>query len=102
MSIFADDVLFSNTELSENVSQDFVGGDITGDAAEVVEGVAEVLGDKVGRDTRSNTVTDIHQGSGGIAQSIVVTQVCDKIGVAGLVQTVLLGVCQGFFQLINT
>ena len=41
--------LFSDAELAENLAEDFVGGDGAGDGAEVMEGGAEVLGDKVGR-----------------------------------------------------
>ena len=38
-------VLLSDTEVPEDVTQDFVGGDVAEDGAEVVEGFAEVLGD---------------------------------------------------------
>lgn len=40
-------VLFSNTKIPKNIPQDFVGGDVAGDGAEVVEGFAQVLGNKV-------------------------------------------------------
>lgn len=36
---------FADTEVPEDVTQDFVGGDVAEDGAEVVEGFAEVLGD---------------------------------------------------------
>ena len=42
--------LFSNAEPSENFAEDFVGGDFTGDGAEVGEGGAEVFCQKVGGD----------------------------------------------------
>ena len=41
-------VLFSDAELPENVTQDFVGGDFADDGAEVVDGFADVLGGEVG------------------------------------------------------
>ena len=37
-------VLFSDTKIPKNIPQNFVGGDVAGDGAEVVEGFAEVLG----------------------------------------------------------
>ena len=40
--------LFPNTKIPKNIPQNFVGGDVAGDGAEVVEGFAQVLGKKVG------------------------------------------------------
>ena len=37
-------VLFSDAEIPEDITEDFVGGDFTNDAAEVVDGFADVLG----------------------------------------------------------
>ena len=42
--------LFSDAEAGEDGGEDFVGGDLSGDGAEVVEGVAEVYGEEVGRE----------------------------------------------------
>lgn len=41
---------FSDAKIPKNVTQDFVGGDFAEDGAEGVEGLADVLGYKVGRD----------------------------------------------------
>ena len=41
-------VLFTDTEVPEDVAEDFVGGDFTNDGAEVVDGFADVLGGEVG------------------------------------------------------
>lgn len=38
----------ADTEPRENIPEDFVGGDFSEDGGEVVEGLAKVLGDKVG------------------------------------------------------
>ena len=43
-------VLFSDTKLPENVTQNFIRGDLSDDGADVVEGFAEVLGDEVRRE----------------------------------------------------
>ena len=48
ISMDVDIGLFSDTKIPKNIPQNFVGGDVAGDGAEVVEGFAEVLGDKVG------------------------------------------------------
>lgn len=41
------ELLLSDTKILKNIPQNFVGGDVAGDGAEVVEGFAQVLGDKV-------------------------------------------------------
>ena len=41
---------FSDTKLPENVTQNFISGDLSDDGADVVEGFAEVLGDEVRRE----------------------------------------------------
>ena len=45
--------LFSDTKIPKNIPQNFVGGDVAGDGAEVVEGFAQVLGDEVRREGRA-------------------------------------------------
>ena len=67
MSIFADDVLFSNTKIPKYVTQNLVGGDVAGDGAEVVEGFAEVLGKKVG-------------GEGGVQAFAYALEACLGLG----------------------
>ena len=44
ISMDVDIGLFSDTELPENLTQYFVGGDFAGDGAEGAEGFAEVFG----------------------------------------------------------
>ena len=48
ISMDVDIGLFSDTKIPKNIPQNFVGGDVAGYGAEVVEGFAQVLGDKVG------------------------------------------------------
>lgn len=43
-------VSLADAKIPKNVTQDFVGGDFAEDGAEGVEGLADVLGYKVGRD----------------------------------------------------
>ena len=50
--------LFSDAEIPEDVAEDFVGGDFTNDAAEVVDGFADVLGCEVCREAGDESVTD--------------------------------------------
>ena len=40
----------ADTKLPENVTQNFISGDLSDDGSDVVEGFAEVLGDEVGRE----------------------------------------------------
>lgn len=58
MLLFVDYQLLSDAKIPKYISQDFVGGDFAEDGAEVVEGFADVLGDKVGRDIGGETVFD--------------------------------------------
>ena len=46
-------VLFSDTKLPENTTQNFIRGDFSDDGSDVVEGFAEVLGDEVRREGRA-------------------------------------------------
>lgn len=50
--------LFSNTEILEDISQDFVGGHLAGDLAQVVQDLTDVLGQEVGRQGRGQAFRD--------------------------------------------
>ena len=47
MLIVGNHHLLADTELAENVAEHFVGGDLTGDFAQVVEAFAQVLRQKI-------------------------------------------------------
>ena len=70
--------LFSDAKPRKHRAEDFVGGYFAEDFAEVVEGFADVLADKVGRDAGGNAVADAGQGVGGAAEGFYVAQVGDN------------------------
>lgn len=75
--------LLADAELSEDVPQDFVGGDFTGDGADVVEGFADVLGDEFRGDLAGESVADAVEGALGVFQGLVVAEVGDE-GASGV------------------
>ena len=70
--------LLSDAKAGEDLGEDVVGGDGAGDGAEVVEGAAEVLGDKVGRGAGAEAETDVAEGVSGLAEGIGVAGVDDE------------------------
>ena len=68
--------LFSDAEISKNVAEDFVGWDFTDDAAEVVEGFADVLGGEVGWEAGGKAFADAEEGGMGIFEGLGVALVC--------------------------
>ena len=82
--------LFPDAEVGEDVAEDFIGADFAGDGAEVIEGLAEVLGNQIGRDAVLKAVLDSGEGFGGGKQGGVVTRVGDEDGI-GIDRSVLLG-----------
>ena len=85
-------VLFSDAEITEDVSKDFVGGDFADDGAEVVYGFSDVLGDEVGRDGEGETFLSTEEGGAGIRECQNVTLVCDQ-GSVTVCEEVSLGCC---------
>lgn len=66
--------LFSDAELPENLSEDFVGGDFAEDGVEGVDGGAEVLGKEVGRDAGVQTGPDAGKVLTGGHKGLVVAE----------------------------
>ena len=60
-------MLLSNTEISKDIPQHLVCGDLSDDAAEVVDCFADVLGGEVGREAGGEAFADAEEGSAGIA-----------------------------------
>ena len=92
---------FSDAELAEYVAEDFVGGDLTGDGAEVVEGFAEVLGDKVGRGAGGDAGAGQPKGAGSGLQGVVMAGICHESGSPGIGDTGFLVVGKGLGELFE-
>ena len=96
--------LFSDAETGEDCAEDFVGGDLASDGAEVVEGVAEVDDYEVGGKTVGNTFAYMQQGLADMTEGVVVSHVgkhyirsLSQIGSCGLCQCSLEGFETGAF-----
>ena len=90
MSIVENTHLFSYAKISEDVPEDFVGGDFADDGADVVEGFADVLGQKVGGEGIIQAFADADEGIAGVGECLVVAGIGDEGGV-GVCEQVLLG-----------
>lgn len=66
---------FTDAEVGEDVVEEGVGGDGAGDGAEVVEGLADVLGDEVGGDAVLDGVDGAAEGVGAVGEGFVVAAV---------------------------
>ena len=82
MLLFTDYQLLSDAEIPKDVSQYLVCGDLSDDGAEVVDGFADVLGGKVGRDAEGEAFLCAEEGSAGVGESLDMTLVCDEGSVA--------------------
>ena len=71
-------VLFSDAEIPEDIPKDFVGGDFADDGADVVDALADVLGDEFGRDVEGETFAGAEEGSAGVGEGLDVALICDK------------------------
>ena len=78
-------ILLPDAEPLKNIPQNLIGRDFAGDAAEVTESFAEVLGEKVGGG-EAEAVLDTVQGRQGIAESFKMARVCYERGFGGRVQ----------------
>ncbi len=67
--------LLADAEVGEDVVEEGVGGDGAGDGAEVVEGLADVLGDEVGGDAVLDGVDGAAEGVGAVGEGFVVAAV---------------------------
>ena len=80
-------LLLSDAESRKNVPQYFVGSDFASDGAEVVEGLAEVLGDQVGRGAGGDTGAGEGEGAGGCAEGVEMTRICHQSSRSGIGDT---------------
>lgn len=75
--------LFADAELGEDVVEDFVGGDLAGDGAKVVEDLAEVFAQQVGGKAFVEGLQGAAKGVAGLAERLGVAAVRDD-GVASV------------------
>ena len=64
--------LFSNTEVGEDFAQDVVGGDFTGDLAQVVHALAYVLAHEVAAQAVAQALDAALDGGAGAGEGLVV------------------------------
>ena len=69
---------FTDTEVFEDVAEDFVGGDFARDFAQVVEGFADVLGKQVGGERAGEAFGYTCEALGGRTKGVVVADVGDQ------------------------
>ena len=93
--------LLTDAEISKNIPQYLISRNLAHNAAEVVDGFADILGSEVGWETAGETITDTEEGSAGVGESLDVTLVGDEGGVA-VSEEVLLGFYQDFAQIGET
>ena len=75
-------ILFSDAEVFKDIPQDLICGDFADDGADVVDALADVLGDEFGRDVEGETFAGSEEGSAGVGEGLDVALVCDQSGVA--------------------
>ena len=85
--------LFSDAEISKDITQYLVCGDFSDDAAEVVDCFADVLGGEVGREAKGEAFADAEEGGAGVGEGLDVTLVCDQ-GSITVGEEVSLGGCK--------
>ena len=86
--------LLADAKIPEDVPEDFVGGDFADDGADVVEGFADVLGQKVGGEGIIQSFADADEGIAGVGECLVVAGIGDEGGV-GVGEKVAAGVGKG-------
>ena len=92
--------LFPDAKVFENVSKYLIIRHFANDAAEVVEALAEVLGDQVGGEGGAKAVADAVEGGGGALEGFQMTGVGYQRGLGGGVE-ILPGHRQGIAQFLQ-
>ena len=70
--------LLAYAEAGEDGSEDFVGGDLTGDLAEGIKSIVEIEGKEFAAETRGKTFIDTGKGFVGTAEGFVMADIADK------------------------
>ena len=75
-------MLLTDAKIRKNISQHLIGRNLSDDAADVVDGFADVLGGEVGREAGGEAVADAEEGGAGVGEGLDVALVGDEGGVA--------------------
>ena len=67
--------LFSHAEAGEDSAKYFVGRDLSGDSAKIMQGIAEVYGQKVGREVAVQSMGHLVKRGGHLTKCLVMTEV---------------------------
>ena len=70
-------MLFSDAEMLKDILEDGVGGDFAYDVGEVVDALAEVLGDEIARELEGEAVLHAVDGGEGLTEGCEVARVGD-------------------------
>ncbi len=81
LSLVLDLSLLSNTETPKDLSQDVIRGDLTGYAADMVQGLAQVRGEQIGAQPGIQAFANALQGFSGSTKFLVMAQVGQYDGV---------------------
>ena len=71
-----------DAKIRKNIPQNLIGRNLSDDAADVVDGFADVLGGEVGGEAGGEAVADAEEGGAGVGESLDVALVGDEGGVA--------------------
>ena len=74
--------LLADAKIRKDINQHVLRRNFTGDCAECINGFADVLADKVGREAGGETFAGTEEGSAGVGKGLDVALVCDEGSVA--------------------
>ena len=75
-------MLLADAKIPKNIPQNLIGRNLSDDAADVVDGFADVLGGEVCREGGGEAFADAEEGSAGVGEGLDVALVGDEGGVA--------------------
>jgi hypothetical protein len=93
-------ILFANTKLTENITQQIVSGDLAGDLTQVVQGIADVQRQKIVGDLVIEAFTYGIYSFPGLHQVVVVADIGDN-GIAGFKMLKLHHFGDAFFEIFD-
>ena len=75
-------LLFPDAKIRKDIPQHLIGRNLSDDAADVVDGFADVLGGEVGREARGEAVAESEEGGACFCESLDMSLVGDQSSVA--------------------
>ena len=69
-------MLLPDAEILEDVAEDFVCGDFSDYAADVIDGFADVLGGEVCGEAGGQSVLNTKEGSAGVRKGLNMSKIC--------------------------